>query len=203
MTNPSDPNRSDSLTFHVSRRVLFIVGIAVLVVAVGIGAYFLGSSTTGQQARSAHKMGVHKERLAKSPVVSSIPTTLPSTTTTTGAPTTTTTAVPTTIAAPPSVLACADNAPLSDPGTIILACASGNTLVQGIDWSSWTATSATGSGTYVTGSCDINCPQGSSTSYAASVTLSNPGQTQYGLIFQTLTVNENGQTQTYSLPGST
>ena len=183
----------DRFHFSIRRRTLIWALVVSGAAAMATAAFFIGLSVS-------HSSGpVAKPSVATTstrPIQAAAPST-------TAAPTTTV-AISTTTAAPaqPAVLDCVGNTPLVNPGRIILACASGNALIQGIGWSSWTASSATGTGTYVFSGCAINCPPGSSTDYVASLTLSNPGQTQYGLIFQTLVFTKNGQSVTYSLPGS-
>ena len=56
------------------------------------------------------------------------------------------------------------------PGSFTLACADGNSSLTHLSWSSWTATSATGTGTQVINECVPYCAAGKFRSYPAKVT---------------------------------
>jgi hypothetical protein len=50
--------------------------------------------------------------------------------------------------------------PSVEPTEIVLACADGGALVNGLRWTSWTAASATAVGTLVYNDCSPNCAEG-------------------------------------------
>lgn len=60
------------------------------------------------------------------------------------------------------------------PTGIVLACGDGNTFLASMKWSSWTATSATGTGSYTYNTCTPSCVAGKDVSYHVSVVLSAP-----------------------------
>jgi hypothetical protein len=71
---------------------------------------------------------------------------------------------------------------------IPIACADYGIYISGILWSSWTSTSAQGSGTLHVNNCTPNCASGTFSTYPTPVSLSDPVQTvTQGLVFATLT----------------
>jgi hypothetical protein len=74
------------------------------------------------------------------------------------------------------------------PSEVVLSCADGNAYVSGITWSSWTATSAQGTGTLNLNNCIPDCAGGTFGKSATAVTLSSPVKTlTQGLVFGTVT----------------
>jgi hypothetical protein len=61
------------------------------------------------------------------------------------------------------------------PRVIVLACGDGNTFLNGLKWSSWSASTAKASGTYLANTCTPSCVRGHFVAYPAKVTLSQPG----------------------------
>jgi hypothetical protein len=73
-------------------------------------------------------------------------------------------------------------------------------VVTSISWSSWTATQASGTGTWIDEGCVPDCATGSQTPYQATIELSNPE----GGIFTTLletTSGPDGFSMTFTYPG--
>jgi hypothetical protein len=68
--------------------------------------------------------------------------------------------------------------------------------IQGITWTSWNTSGATGRGTWYLVDCNPNCAQGPVTNYPATLTLSN---VQNGL-FTVLTTTRNSQTNIWNYP---
>jgi hypothetical protein len=60
------------------------------------------------------------------------------------------------------------------PTEIVLACGDGNTLLEKLHWSSWSASKAAGSGTYSVNDCTPTCVAGHFVNYPVTVTLSKP-----------------------------
>lgn len=60
------------------------------------------------------------------------------------------------------------------PKKIVVACGDGGTWLGKLRWSSWGATSATGSGVFNWNDCTPDCAQGQIKSGPVKVTLSNP-----------------------------
>lgn len=60
-----------------------------------------------------------------------------------------------------------------EPPSIVLACGDGNAGVKDMSWSSWTATSATGTGDVYLNDCTPNCAGGTFHDYPATITLSD------------------------------
>ncbi len=73
--------------------------------------------------------------------------------------------------------------PAVEPGSIVLACGDGNASLTHLSWSSWTATSAAGTGEYTHNTCTPDCAQGSFVSTPASVRLGYPIETSAGREF--------------------
>jgi hypothetical protein len=69
-------------------------------------------------------------------------------------------------------------------------------VVTGIQWSSWTATQASGQGTSDIDSCNPNCAQAPPSLVPTTVTLSAPVNGR----FTKMTETRNGFTSTYSYP---
>ncbi len=75
------------------------------------------------------------------------------------------------------------------PGSFTLACADGNSSLTHLSWSSWTASSATGTGTQVINDCVPYCAAGKFRSYPARVTFwrsepvpNHPGQRYFSRV---------------------
>ena len=64
-----------------------------------------------------------------------------------------------------------------------------NTTVVSIIWSSWTSTSASGTGTFNKDTCVPDCASGSYTKSQASISLTSPGDYLGYLVFQNITVS--------------
>ena len=71
-------------------------------------------------------------------------------------------------------------------------------VVTGLSWGSWTATSATGTGTSDIDSCVPSCAAASPNNVPATVTLSNPVNGK----FTQMTETRNGTTTTYTYPNN-
>jgi len=82
----------------------------------------------------------------------------------------------------PRVLDCAGKA-VYEPSSYVLACADANTYFQSLHWSSWTAGTASASGTYVANDCQPSCAAGHFHKYPGTVRLSLPKLTPYGRLF--------------------
>jgi hypothetical protein len=98
--------------------------------------------------------------------------------------------------------------PVVEPSTIVLACGDGNALLTHLSWSSWTATTATGSGYYTHNTCTPNCALGTFVSVPASVRLSYPIQTRVGKEFASISYtfanpSAPGGSSTYALVAPT
>jgi hypothetical protein len=75
------------------------------------------------------------------------------------------------------------------PGSFTLACADGNSSLTHLSWSSWTASSARGTGTQVINDCQPYCAAGKFRSYPADVTFwrsepvpGHPGQRYFSRV---------------------
>jgi hypothetical protein len=78
--------------------------------------------------------------------------------------------------------------PQPRPSSIVLACADGNAYLANLIWSSWTATSAIGSGTYVYNDCTPDCAGGTFVTVpGATIQLTSPLSTFDGVEFSTVT----------------
>lgn len=73
--------------------------------------------------------------------------------------------------------------PTVRPSFVELACGDGNAFLQDLSWSTWTATGASGSGTFTHNTCTPDCADGTFVSVPATVTLAYPTQTSAGLEF--------------------
>jgi hypothetical protein len=98
--------------------------------------------------------------------------------------------------------------PVVEPSIIVLACGDGNALLTHLTWSSWTATTATGSGFYTHNTCTPNCALGTFVSVPASVRLSYPIQTTVGKEFASISYtfanpSAPGGSSTYALVAPT
>jgi hypothetical protein len=76
--------------------------------------------------------------------------------------------------------------PSVKPTTIVLACGDGNALLTHLTWSSWTPTTATGSGDYTHNTCTPDCADGTFVSSPAGVRLAYPVETSAGREFATI-----------------
>lgn len=94
----------------------------------------------------------------------------------------------------PAVEDCGLSAPKLKPASLTIACADANTLVDAIHWSSWTSTSATGTGTFTWNTCVPNCAASKTWDKASStVKLERPVRTSLGWLFEELVVHVTGK----------
>ncbi len=77
------------------------------------------------------------------------------------------------------------------PAEVVLSCADGNEYVGGITWSSWTATSASGTGRLTYNNCTPDCAGGVFLSVAASVAVSDPRTISGQLLFTHLVITKS------------
>ena len=94
----------------------------------------------------------------------------------------------------PEVESCSDTAGAVEirPSDIGFGCADLNTDISSIDWTSWTATSAGGTGTFSEDNCVPDCADGSDSTEQATISLSDPGEYLGALVFQNVTVSPVG-----------
>lgn len=76
-----------------------------------------------------------------------------------------------------------DTALSQEPATIVIACADDGIGLQDLTWTSWGATSATGTGTLWLNLCTPDCATGQFGHYPASVTLSSVVDSAKGPVF--------------------
>ena len=99
--------------------------------------------------------------------------------------TTTSTTTTTMTAATASIAACSANvAQPARPTLLYIGCATSNTTVTAIAWSTWGASGAYGMGTYNVNNCQPDCAGGQYASVPAAIVVSHP----VGGVFQDLTV---------------
>ena len=91
--------------------------------------------------------------------------------------------------------------------SIVIACADDGIRFESLSWSSWTQTSAVGSGQLWENDCIPYCAAGTFRQYPASVTLSNPVDSVNGSVFSSLVAsftvagpNGRPKTESFSLP---
>jgi hypothetical protein len=121
------------------------------------------------------------------------PSPTPTTTTTTVAPTTTTLPPPTTTTPPPALPVAPNCDPQEggsgfEPKLIFIGCATSNDNLGNISWTSWTATSATGTATHNMNDCQPDCAGGTFTGFPVEVTLSDPAIVDGVSVFATITM---------------
>ncbi len=85
----------------------------------------------------------------------------------------------------PRVLTCAGKAVVK-PASYVLSCADANIYFDAIHWTSWGATSAAASATFVQNMCTPTCAQGRFVKHPAALSLSSPRQTKYGRLFSAI-----------------
>jgi hypothetical protein len=82
---------------------------------------------------------------------------------------------------------------VTDPATIVLACADNGIGIEALTWSSWTATGATGAGRVWANDCTPSCAAGKIITYPAAITLSGVTETtKDGLLFSQVTATYQG-----------
>ena len=96
----------------------------------------------------------------------------------------------------PAVEVCGAGAALVQPGIMVLTCADNGELAENLVWSSWTATSATATGTVDWRACSAACADSKQwDSTAAEVTLTDPVSEPGGqILFTELELNVTGST---------
>ena len=93
--------------------------------------------------------------------------------------------------------------PAVEPTMVVLACADFGDYVTGISWTGWTASGATGNGTWNHKECVPNCAQGHVSTFAAHITLTTPVRGPNGqLVWSQLQSSRlpAGETNPQSLP---
>lgn len=66
------------------------------------------------------------------------------------------------------------NRAVSRPTLLTLTCGDGNTVLKGLQWSSFGGPSARGTATFVTNTCKPNCAAGKDVSYPARLAVTSP-----------------------------
>ncbi|MFE2996253.1 hypothetical protein ACFXG4_14705 [Nocardia sp. NPDC059246] len=87
--------------------------------------------------------------------------------------------------------------PQTRPSAIIITCADGNHSVSDITWSSWTDSSARGTGTEHRNTCTPSCAEGQKESMPVTVELTTPVN---GIFTQMTLDSGNGKPETQPLP---
>jgi len=90
----------------------------------------------------------------------------------------------------------------SKPRYIELACADNGLGVQDLTWTSWTATGATGSGSFWEKLCQPNCATGKIGKYPVQVRLSDVQSAASGQWFKVMTVTWGSSRPPAPLPPS-
>jgi hypothetical protein len=88
------------------------------------------------------------------------------------------------------------------PGSVTLACADNGVGVEYMSWTAWTASTATGHGSFWLKLCQPSCAAGSTGTYPATVTLSDVQASAEGPWFSRMTVTWTGARPPASTPGS-
>lgn len=78
--------------------------------------------------------------------------------------------------------------PVQRPEEIMLTCADGGMIVTDIKWKTWTATGATGTGTYSQNMCDPNCAEGTRVDVPVTIKLSKSFQHKGRNVLKTLDI---------------
>jgi hypothetical protein len=195
MTGAPTPGAGDArsepvlvITRRTLRRVLVVLVAVFVVAGVAVGAFAAGRDTATRKTTAVDT--------TTSTTTPTVPKSAPSSTTavtstTVGVTTSTTTTEVTTTTAPlPLAVDCASFqvsvVPHFEPARFQLLCggtAESEVYVQDIRWASWTDTSASGSGVFAENTCEPDCASGNFKYAATTITLSQPAETQYGLLF--------------------
>jgi predicted secreted protein len=82
----------------------------------------------------------------------------------------------------------------SRPKSLTLACGDGNTVLKGLEWSSFGGATAQAKGTFVINLCEPNCADGKAASFPVTVKASDPRKCKGGLrVYNKLTLKFNGR----------
>jgi hypothetical protein len=102
-------------------------------------------------------------------------------------------------AAPLKITNC--NKAASRPSLLTLTCGDGNTVVKGLSWSSFGATTAQGKGTFVTNTCEPNCVAGKDVSYPVKLSATGALKCKGGVrVYGKLTLQFTGKAPSSSTP---
>lgn len=83
----------------------------------------------------------------------------------------------------------------SAPKTVTLTCGDGNTVLKGLNWSSYGGPSAKAKGTFVINLCEPNCAEGKAVSFPVTVKASDPRNCKGALrVYNKLTLQFPGRT---------
>jgi hypothetical protein len=100
---------------------------------------------------------------------------------------------------------CAGPAPFllsREPASIILACADSGIGIQDLNWTSWTASTATGSGLLWENLCTPSCADGAYGHYPVTVTLTTVADSAKGAWFSRLALTWDGSRPANQTPDS-
>ena len=86
--------------------------------------------------------------------------------------------------ATPALLSCTGHRLVRPAGEFVFACADGNTAITHTHWTSWGATTATGTTDFLINPCEPSCVASRMHSYpGATIRLLAPKRTKHGLVF--------------------
>lgn len=98
------------------------------------------------------------------------------------------------------LMACPTDHAMVEPHQFLLLCGDGAAQVSDIRWTSWTDSSAKGTGTYDVNGCVPSCGAGRTVSYPATLVVDTPQSRDGAAYFTTVTVafEESGMTRKMS-----
>jgi hypothetical protein len=73
--------------------------------------------------------------------------------------------------------------PLYRPDEVVIACGDGNARIKRLQWTTWSVTSATGTGVWEQNDCRPDCARGRFHPYAVRLVVSNPAGKASELLF--------------------
>jgi hypothetical protein len=106
-------------------------------------------------------------------------------------------------AAPTTHIMACSHALSTKPSNYIISCADAGSRWSGVKWSSWSAASAVGHGTFLQNDCTPNCAMGNFIKYTATIHLTKAVIiANYGKLFSEADVNYkvNGKPKSQTLP---
>jgi hypothetical protein len=173
--------------------------IALALGAIGLSLAAAGCGSSSSSSASAHSSATPPAAAVTSAAAAAVTTTAPVSGQTSSP-------APSTVPALAGVVADCTSAPPHGlrvrPASIALACADNGSGVEGMTWTSWSASAAAGHGTFWDKLCTPSCADGKIGSYPVTVALSVVKTSPDGPWFSRLAVTWDGARPPGTVPGS-
>ena len=91
------------------------------------------------------------------------------------------------------LIECPGGDPLNEPPSVVVACADGNEMLDGLRWTGWGSPAAKASGSMLSNDCEPNCAQGKMIDHPIDVVADGLRHLESTQIYTRLTVTFRGE----------